>query len=189
MISVIPFSYPVDLSSLSERGFEDAFEIPEAACLAIAKSYELDGLEDFKAKLHLTRASKNEYVLKGHFSVTINQTCIVTLKPVQTKINQVFERRYVVTSRRRERRKTTTIDVQLGVLENETLSGPSLDLTAPVLEEFALIIDPYPRIQGAAFDGRKEAESAKESPFEVLQALKDRLEPQEKPRKVHKKGA
>jgi uncharacterized metal-binding protein YceD (DUF177 family) len=180
MTSVPPFSYPIDLASLSERGQEDAFEIPEAACQAIAESYKVDGVEDLKAKFHLTRLSKNEYALEGHFSVTVHQTCIVTLKRVQTRLDQDFERHYVVTPLRRVRREATTIDVQLGIDEVERLSGSSLDLAVPVFEEFALMIDPYPRIQGAAFDGGEEAESAKESPFAVLQTLKDRLEPPEK---------
>ena len=44
----------------------------------------------------------------------------------------------------------------------------------PLLEEFVLAIDPYPRAPGVEFAAPVDAEPRPESPFAVLKALKDR---------------
>ena len=44
----------------------------------------------------------------------------------------------------------------------------------PVLEEVSLALDPYPRAPGAKFEAPKDMEPARESPFAVLKALKEK---------------
>jgi len=180
MTTLPPYTHPFDLSSLSEAGHEEAFEVPEPACNAIAEFYELDGLEGFTVRIRLTRLSKNEFRMEGHFAVTVLQTCIVTLKPVRSAVEEDFERAYMVAPLRAAQREASAVDVRLEGDEAEILRGSSLDLAAPVLEELSLMIDPYPRIPGAAFEDGTKAASPEESPFAVLQALKDKLEPPEK---------
>jgi uncharacterized metal-binding protein YceD (DUF177 family) len=175
-----PYTRPFDLSSLSEVGCEETFKVPVPACDAIAEFYELDGLEGFTVRIRLTRLSKNEFRLEGHFAVTVIQTCIVTLKPVHSIVEEDFERVFIVAPLRAAQRAAGAVDVTLEEDEAEMLRGSSVDLAAPVLEELSLMIDPYPRTPGAAFEGGMAAPSAEESPFAVLQALKDKLEPPEK---------
>ena len=55
----------------------------------------------------------------------------------------------------------------------ETIVSLDYDLAAPLLEEFALAIDPYPRKAGAAFAVPAEPDDAPESPFAVLKTLKE----------------
>jgi uncharacterized metal-binding protein YceD (DUF177 family) len=180
MTHALSFSYPFDLSSVSRAGSEEAFEVPEAACQVIAETYEVDGIEDFTARFRLTRLSKNEYALEGHFAVTILQTCIVTLKPLHTVAEQDFKRRYDIAPHHAARREVSSANVELESEDRETLHGTSLDLVRPLLEELSLAIDPYPRIPGAALERSSKEQSAEESPFAVLRALKDKLEPPEK---------
>jgi uncharacterized metal-binding protein YceD (DUF177 family) len=180
MTDALPYSHSVDLSSLSEAGRDEAFTVPQAACRAIAAFYEIDGLEDFSARFHLSRLAKDEYEMDGHFSATVLQTCIVTLNPMRTALDQDFARRYHVIPRSALRHAPATVDIQLSEDEVETLSGSSLDLAVPLLEELSLMIDPYPRSPGAEFGQGGQTEPERESPFAILKALKDRLEPPEK---------
>jgi uncharacterized metal-binding protein YceD (DUF177 family) len=54
----------------------------------------------------------------------------------------------------------------------EEIESPRFDLAAPVLEEFLLAINPYPRAPGVVFEAPAEAEEKPESPFAVLKGLK-----------------
>lgn len=180
MTHTLPFSYPFDLSSLSRGGSEEAFEVPEAACRVIAQTYEVNGIEEFTAQFRLTRLSKNEYALAGHFAATILQTCIVTLKPLRTFTEQDFKRRYDIAPHNAPKREGSSANVELESEDRETLRGTTLDLVVPLLEELSLAINPYPRIPGAVLEHDSSEQSGEDSPFAVLRALKDKLEPPEK---------
>ncbi|MEE8438946.1 MAG: YceD family protein [Micropepsaceae bacterium] len=180
MKNAAPFSYPFDLSSLAQAAREEAFVVPEAACQSLAEFYKVDSIQDFSIRAHLTRLSKNEFKLEGQFTASVLQTCIVTLKPVRSSIEKDFIRLYNVAPARAAQGRASAVNVQLEGDEIETLHGSTVDLAAPVLEELSLMIDPYPRIPGAAFEAETKAQSAEESPFAVLQTLKDKLEPPDK---------
>ncbi len=175
-----PFSYPFDLSSLSTAGHEEALEIPEAACRSIAETYKIDGIEEFTARFRFSRLAKFEYALAGQFAATVIQTCIVTLKPLRTRIEQDFKRRYDIAPRDAAGQTSRSVNVELESEYIETLHGSSLDLAIPLLEELSLAIDPYPRVPGAEFEAEQEEPAAGQSPFAVLQKLKDELETPEK---------
>jgi len=56
----------------------------------------------------------------------------------------------------------------------EEIGSLTYDLAAPLLEEFSLAIDPYPRAPGVAFEPPKDSEAKREGPFAALKALKGR---------------
>jgi hypothetical protein len=64
------------------------------------------------------------------------------------------------------------------VLDTDQEEGPEeidslhLDLATPVLEEFALSLDPYPRRPGVEFAPESPDSEPPESPFAVLKGLK-----------------
>jgi hypothetical protein len=180
MVSTLQFSYPFDLLSVQKGGREENLTVPEAACGAIAEAYNVDGIEDFTARFRLTRLAKDEYALVGHFSAVVLQTCILTLKPMRTLTEQDFERRYDIVPSRTAKKPDSAAIVELDSEDRETLQGTSLDLAVPLLEELSLSIDPYPKIEGARFEGDFGESSSEESPFAVLRLLKDKMEPPEK---------
>lgn len=180
MIQAPQFSYPFDLSSVSQAGHQETVEVPPSACRTIAAAYGIDGIEDFTASFRLTRVSRNEFALKGHFSAVVLQTCILTLKPMRTLTEADFERRYDIVAPRTLKQESSKTIVELESEERETLQGTSLDLAVPLLEELSLAIDPYPKLPGARFAGGSPENSARESPFAVLRTLKDKMEPPEK---------
>ncbi len=99
---------------------------------------------------------------------------------MRTLTEQDFERRYDIVAPRSSRPVATATTVELESEDRETLENTSLDLAAPLLEELALAIDPYPKMPGARFEGGTRENSSSESPFAVLRTLKDKMEPPEK---------
>jgi hypothetical protein len=63
------------------------------------------------------------------------------------------------------------------VLDSDQEEGPEeidslhLDLAGPVLEEFVLSLDPYPRRPGVEFAPESPDSAPRESPFAVLKGL------------------
>ncbi len=53
----------------------------------------------------------------------------------------------------------------------EEIQDSHYDVAGPLLEEFALAIDPYPRCPGVAFEPPADQDIA-ESPFGILKSLK-----------------
>jgi hypothetical protein len=66
-------------------------------------------------------------------------------------------------------------DVVLDTAEEEgpeEIQSLHVDLAAPMLEEFALSLEPYPRRPGVEFTPETGASDLPESPFAVLKGLK-----------------
>jgi uncharacterized metal-binding protein YceD (DUF177 family) len=57
----------------------------------------------------------------------------------------------------------------------EEITSPNYDLAGPLLEEFSLAIDPYPRAPGAAFESADGEGEQPDNPFAVLKSLKTGL--------------
>jgi hypothetical protein len=54
----------------------------------------------------------------------------------------------------------------------EEIQSLHYDLAVPVLEEYVLSLEPYPRRPGVAFTPKSEPSEPPESPFAVLKGLK-----------------
>jgi hypothetical protein len=54
----------------------------------------------------------------------------------------------------------------------EEIESLHFDLAGPLIEEFLLAIDPYPRAPGVAFQAPEGMGAKPESPFDVLKRLK-----------------
>ena len=106
------------------------------------------------------------------------QACVVTLEPVVAKIAHVFTRELHFTGTGRHLPEAADLDLSGHDLSLEEEDGPEeidnmhYDLAGPVLEEFMLALDPYPRCPGVEFDPGAEAVLRPESPFAVLKSLK-----------------
>ena len=106
------------------------------------------------------------------------QSCVVTLEPVTSHISRTFHRElHLIPNVHRfaDKGGAVTLDATDDDAPEE-IARSRYDLAGPLLEEFVLAIDPYPRGAGVAFEAPKngdEAESAKpENPFAVLKQLK-----------------
>ena len=99
------------------------------------------------------------------------QACVVSLEPVPSKVSSTIKRRYRLAPRLGRKAKIEDIS-PADDDEPELLEVSVIDLYAPLLEEMALGVNPYPRAPGVAFTAREEGE-ARESPFAALKNLKE----------------
>ena len=171
MTPLPPLSSIYDLTDLSDSGAEIAVAANAGQRASLAEWGGVDAVDRFEATVDLRRLSANRFVFEALLDARIVQSCVVTLEPVRSHLERSVSRELRLVRRdERRRRQHPSIDV---VEEEgpEEIESPFYDLTAPLLEEFVLAIDPYPRASGVVFELPVSVEPA-ESPFGVLKGLK-----------------
>jgi len=169
-----PISRLYDLADLSEAGYEARIVPGDADRARLAEWVEVQAIEKFAGVVELRRQGRDRFLYEALLEADIVQTCVVTLEPVHSHISHRFHRvLHLVPNVHRFVDKGGAVTLDAGDDDApEEISRSRYDLAGPLLEEFVLAIDPYPRCPGVAFE-LPEAESAKpENPFAVLQRLK-----------------
>ena len=171
-----PLSRFYDLADLSEAGFETKI-VPDAKDLArLAEWVEVEGIENFEARVDLGRLGHNRFSYDGEIEADVIQMCVVTLEPMRSHISRSFHRELHLTPGvHRFADKGGAVSIAPADDDApEEIERTRYDLAGPVLEEFVLAIDPYPRGPGVVFEPPSNESLKPESPFAVLGRLKKR---------------
>jgi uncharacterized metal-binding protein YceD (DUF177 family) len=108
----------------------------------------------------------------GRVSATVGQTCVVTLEPMESEIEEELDLLFAPPSGVEPRHREEHVGLERD--EPEPLIGGVIDLGAIATEFLILGIPAYPRKPGVIFDAPAAAD-AKQSPFAPLAGLlKDR---------------
>jgi len=114
--------------------------------------------------------------VEGRLEARVTQNCVVTLEPVMQAVDERFTLEFGETA--------DVIDVASGELvvvpdqdQPDPMPAGRLDIGELVAEQLALVIDPYPRKEGADLDAvlRQHGlapSDGRENPFAALAALK-----------------
>jgi hypothetical protein len=173
-----PFESDYDLGSLRSSGAELRIEADAGARAAIARWAEIRSVESFAADVRLRKHSADRFSLDADLVAEIVQDCVVTLEPVASRIERLVHRELHLTQHVRVR-PGEVIPLGAGAGDDEVpeeIDSLTYDLAAPLLEEFSLALDPYPRKPGVEFAAPAEAAPPKESPFAALESLRKRTQ-------------
>lgn len=165
-----PFTQWFDLASLGDA--EKTIELHSSADQrsGIAEWLGVDALDSFAATVRLRRIADDLYEYDASFAADVTQACVVTLDPLKSHLSGTLARRYRMLPRARRHARAGE-PIVADDDETETLASGVLDVAVPVLEELALVIDPYPRALGAVFDTPSDADKPA-NPFFALEKLK-----------------
>lgn len=171
-----PFERIYDLNRLSDAGFETTIELGPEERRKLAEWVEVADVGRFVGRISLRRLSASRFGYSAHLEAEITQTCAVTLEPVSSKQCMDFDRILQLVP---QARRATDTHVELSPAAGddevpEEIESSRYDLAAPLLEEFSLAIDPYPRAPGASFEAPREEGEAPDNPFAVLKTLKSK---------------
>lgn len=169
----LPLKHIFDLGDLTNAGSVAEVKAGPEERVALAAWAGVESVERFGAQVTLRRLAQTRFKLEAILKAEITQACVVSLVPVKSRISREIARELHLAPR---------LPQESGELSHsagdddvpEAISSLEYDLAAPLLEEFSLAIDPYPRADGAAFTPVGDAEEPQQSPFAVLKALKDR---------------
>jgi uncharacterized metal-binding protein YceD (DUF177 family) len=124
----------------------------------------------------LKKLSPDRFRLDFTLAADIVQACVVTLAEVPAHIGREFTRElHFNPGLRRTQDVPEPEDIPLEDDQPEEIGSLHYDLAAPLIEEFLLAIDPYPRAPGVEFEPPADGVPAPESPFAVLKGLKSGL--------------
>jgi len=142
----------------------------------IARWAEIPTVESFAALVNLRKHSANRFALDADLVAEVVQACVVTLEPVKSRIEKHVHRELHLAHRVRQQ-PHEVISLGAGAGDDEVpeeIESLDYDVAGPLLEEFTLALDPYPRAPGVEFTAPAAAEPARENPFAVLKSLKNR---------------
>lgn len=179
----------VDVETVTSTGLSFHLRPDEAERARLAAALDLVAVDAVEAEL-LVRAIRKTWVeVSGRVKADVQQTCVVTLKPVGEHIEEEIAVRFApVADVERELAKLRDEEDEI-VHSLETRDPPDviengqIDLGAVICDFIALGLNPYPRADDAAFAGDDVGETGdkaddgeeadkKVSPFAALAALK-----------------
>lgn len=163
-----PWHVPVRLEDVPETGLHldlVADERVRAGLAALAGVLDLPRLE---AVIDLARYG-NGLRATGRVSATVGQTCVVTLEPMESQVDEAINVIFAPSSTEEFAGHDASFEAEE---PPEFLTDGTADLGAIATEFLLLGIDPYPRKPGVEFASPVE-ESTASSPFAALAKLRD----------------
>ena len=163
------FSRPLRVEPLPRDGLVQEIEANAAEREALAKLNNLPAIARLTARFTVTKWRRGVEV-EGELSARVTQTCVVSLEPFDTDIEEPIEVRFLPQD------PAAPPPAVLDENAPDPLVDGRIDLGAIASEFLTLALDPYPRKPGVAFEAPGDAPGP-ESPFAGLRALGDREEP------------
>lgn len=147
-----------------------------AELTAIAGLLDLQRLEALTFHYRFDHGVAGRLRLTGRLKADLTQTCVVSLEPVEARIDVPVEIEFwpeallAKPEDGEESEHVTALDWP------EPIVGGRIDLGAVAYETLATSLDPYPKREGVSFDWSQAegaaAEQAKSGPFAALATLK-----------------
>lgn len=166
-----PLSVVYDLSDLSEAGAEITVAATPEQRAQLAKWVKVDSVEKFEGLVSLKRLSATRFAYRAEISADVIQSCVVTLEPVPSHLALEIDRSLLLVKLPRRGVAGPQEVFPASDEGPEQIEDTRYDIAAPLLEEFSLAIEPYPRAPGVVFNPPADEDSTR-SPFEALKSLK-----------------
>ncbi|MEO0412622.1 MAG: DUF177 domain-containing protein [Pseudomonadota bacterium] len=162
------FSRVFDLTTANEHAVEVSHQARASETTALAKRFDVRGLEALAALLAVTPHALG-YQVTGEVKAKVHQTCCVSGEPLESQAKASIN--FLAIS--------AEIDIDLDsvedaykVTEAALVHSHEIDLGELAAQYLGLAIDPFPRKDGAELD--KGVAGEKQNPFAVLAQLKDK---------------
>lgn len=165
-------SHPVPTRTLPAEGAAVELVASEALRAEIARDLDILSLEDLRARVVVRPAPRGGARVEGRLEARLQQSCVVTLDPVEETVDDAFEVDFV-TPAEAERRAADRAEGEEDPDPPDVIEGEAIDIGLLVYEHLAIGIDPYPRKPGAEFDPRAAGlDPDAGGPFAALAALR-----------------
>ncbi len=167
-----PWSVPVTVREVPPTGRHFELKADEATRAAIAKSANLRALPRLEASFNVSRHGADGLQVAGRVGATVGQLCVVTLDPIENKVDEMVDLVFVPgTARAVDDPAGRVAVVETADDAPEPLLDDTIDLGAIATEFLILGIDLYPRKPDAVFQAPPIEDTA-EHPFAALGALR-----------------
>lgn len=181
-----PWRSAVAVAEIPDEGLHRDIEASETERRAIATIAGLRELSRLAGSFDLAPAPGGQVHVSGRVQGTVGQTCVVTLEPLTSEVDEGID---VMFSPEAERVSTRSESEEDTLVEDppEPIVNGEIDLGALAAEFLILGLDPYPRKPGAIFEPVIEPADPADHPFAALTTLKS-ADSSGKPRKANSKS-
>lgn len=170
-----PWRVPVIVAQIPDAGLHRAFEAGEASRAAMAEIAGLREIISASASFDLKLKSGGRVHVTGEVHGRIGQTCVLTLDPIESAIDEVVDLMFAPPEQIRT--LAALVDEAAQSEEEEVPDPPEpivdgvIDLGRLATDVLFLAIDPYPRKSDAVFEPPAEIVDPADHPFAALKAL------------------
>jgi uncharacterized metal-binding protein YceD (DUF177 family) len=168
------FSRFVEADSVGTHRMERRISANPEERTALAKRFDLLGIDRLEAVFSLKRAGGGVIHVEGEIEAEVTQACVVTLAPVPAKVADSFSADFADADDRRRPSAETDLDFEADD-PPEPIRNGHIDLGELAAEHLSLALNPYPRAPGAEIPADfspgpdPEAETARPvNPFSIL---------------------
>jgi len=170
-----------DMPKSKNTSFDVKFS--DAEMIVIASILSAVSVKKMRIMGNISPSGTKDWILKATIGATVTQTCVVTLDPVQTRVDTpitlIFSADYQVEGGDSVTEMTTD--------ENIEPLTDVIDLATIAIEAIALALPDYPKSPNAQLEvstfaakGIKPMTDADTKPFASLASLKDKLSKEDK---------
>lgn len=173
-----PWRAPVTVAHIPDTGLHRELEASAAERQAMA---DLAGVRDIlsaQASFDVVPKSGGRIQVTGHVRARVGQTCVVTLDPMESEIDEEVD--LIFAPEAEVRRLADLIEEGQDDEEPPEVADPPeaivngiIDLGRIATDALFLAIDPYPRKPGVVFEAEVTALDPEDHPFAALKALQD----------------
>lgn len=173
-----PWRAPVIVAQIPDAGLHRELEASVAERQAMAEVAGVREILSAHASFDVVPKSGGRVQVTGLVRGRIGQTCVVTLDPIESEIEEEVDLMFAPEAE--VRRLADLIEEgQDGEAPEvadppEPITGGIIDLGRLATDALFLAIDPYPRKEGAVFEAEVTAPDPDDHPFAALKALQDK---------------
>jgi hypothetical protein len=174
-----PWRAYVPVTQIPDTGLHRDIEADQPARQAIAEVAGLREVAYARASFDLRHKSGGQVQVAGRVQARIGQTCVVTLEPIESEIDEVVDLTFAPAEQATPRADLAHDDSdefedEIGEQPEPIIDGV-IDLGRLATDMLFLAIDPYPRKPGAVFGPQVAAADPEDRPFAALKALQTEL--------------
>lgn len=157
--------------NIPDAGLERTRGLSAQETDALVRELDLLAIPAFEATYRIRASAQGRYLLKGRIRAVVEQTCVVSLKPMRSTIEQDLDIAFWPAADLTAP-EGGAIDIE-DESEPEPIEDGVLPVARVVFETLASCVDPFPRSPDAKLDWTPPADAdAKVSPFAALAKLK-----------------
>lgn len=173
-----PWRSPVVVMQIPDTGLHRELEASAAERQAMAAAAGLRDVLSAHAGFDVVPKSGGRVQVTGHVRARVGQTCVVTLDPIESEIDEDIDLTFAPEAE--VRRLADLIEEGEDNEQPPQVADPPeaivngiIDLGRIATDALFLAIDPYPRKPGVVFEPEITALGPEDHPFAALKALQD----------------
>jgi hypothetical protein len=150
----------VPLSRIGKAGMTFVVRATPGECEAIAARMDLPAVGSLECAFNLAIEDDGVSIAaQGHLQAQVMRTCVISADDFETLVEDRFEVRFVPAGTERD-------DPNPDLPDEIPYEAGCIDLGEATAEQLGLVLDPYPRMEGAELTDSERDDST--SPFSVL---------------------